>query len=43
MMIIVLFFTFIEKNGVAMHCYAYCALVHVAKVPTGENQNSKAQ
>ena len=30
-----------EKTVVAMHCYLYCALVHVAELPTVENQNSK--
>ena len=24
-----------------MRCYDYCALVRVAEMPTGENQNSK--
>ena len=40
-MINVLFFTFIEKFVVAMHYYGYCALVCVAELLTGENQNSK--
>ena len=41
MMINVLFFTFIKKCVVAMHCYWYCALVCIAELLTGENQNSK--
>ena len=41
MMINVLFFTFIEKFVIAMHCYGYCALVRVAGLQTGENKNSK--
>ena len=41
MMINVLFFTFIEKCVVAMHCQGYCALVRVVELPTGENQNPK--
>ena len=31
----------LEIFGVAMRSYGYCALVRVAELPTGENQNSK--